>query len=345
MIGLFIASNWYIYYNYTDYVLNESGDLSRISYDFSYKKYDRNLIQEELNYPNITIDQYSSLDIEKPYVLTIGDSFMNGANEKTWLQNQMGIEKLVHLNERVRGDFLSILEKIKDNPPKYLLLERVERGISKTYTKEFQTKTVVSVKKKTVMKQEEPNRLEFFKFINSANYKFIVKYFFDFKSDNFFINQLKKTVLKLGGRKKELENDGFFSVEGQTLFFSNEDFKTKHINQDILKRIVDNYVLLNKQLKSYGTKLIVMVVPDKLTVYGPYLKKPIEKLFYDKLYYALNSNDILSINLKEYLQKQVKNTPDLYQPDDTHFSKKGTKIIGQYIGKQINKIDKQIKGE
>ena len=340
IIVVSLSFHYIIYTNYTHYILKESGDLSRISYDLSYKDYKRNDIEEKLNFDILNINDYIKSN-KQFFIATMGDSFMNGACERTWIQNNMKIDNIAHIKELMTPNSIAnVIKKLKSNPPKYFVIERIERGVVKTFTQDFDNifDNKIKILEKTPLKYSKQSS-NIFEFVNSGNYKFIIKYLFDFKSDNFFINQLKSIFLDLGGVKKELSNNKFFSVDNNILFFTNEDFKTSYANDEIVEKIVYNFKLFKNILDSYGTTLVVSIIPDKLTLYGEYLKQPIRKDFYNKLYLKLKTSGIHTVDNNSNLKKNLFLDKDIYQPDDTHFSKIGAVLTGKEIAKYIKEIE------
>jgi len=69
------------------------------------------------------------------------------------------------------------------------------------------------------------------------------------------------------------------------------------------------------------------------------LKIPIKSTFYNNLLSKLEENGVKAVNILEVLEEKLFSVKDIYQPDDTHFSRKGAVIVGKGISEYLNKLE------
>jgi hypothetical protein len=337
-----LLSHYLIYEKFTKYLLHDAGDLSRINYDLSYRSQIRNKIIDKNKY-----FFFKEGEKNNSFVTTMGDSFLNCKNEKTCIQNYFSIEHYPVTHFSLRPDkysFPQVLDSTLDYlNSEYFILESVERGLVPTYgSRLFSLNDIQSESIQQDNNKGEKTKIEFFKFLNTANFKFIFRKLLDlssFRSDNFFVNQVQSMFFGKAVKKKL--NRDFFSVNPNQLYFSNDDYKSKFVSDSQMSTIVQNFVYLNKKLERAGQVLILVIVPNKLTVYGPSLKEPIYIDFYNKLITELEKNKIHFVNLKDKYSKLIYRENDLYQSDDTHLSRKGSIITGRLISDYISSLTDQ----
>lgn len=352
-IGIIILFNYIVFTRWTHYILSSAGDLSRLSYDLSYRSYMRQPVTEKMN-TTVYSPGKRVVSTSVPFLIaTQGDSFFDCACQGTCLQNYFDFpsSSILHLNISARPEPLIeylFSPEFQKKPPKYLIVERVERGIFRTMTPDY-SKIWMKIKNDNTYAEQysKTNIIEaeygffegnqFFSFINSANMKLLISDFLGVFPETYMSSKIKSILVGIGGMKAELQKP-FFSIHGSTLFYTSEDYKTKNIPDTMMQTIVDNYLFLQSKLKPFGTKLIIAIMPDKLSIYGPYLKKPIYKNGYRKLIKALNENGIMALDIQRFINANI-DVIDFYQPDDTHFSRKGAQLTGAFIGDEIRKLE------
>ena len=246
-----LLSHYLIYEKFTKYLLHDAGDLSRINYDLSYRSQIRNKIIDKNKY-----FFFKEGEKNNSFVTTMGDSFLNCKNEKTCIQNYFSIEHYPVTHFSLRPDkysFPQVLDSTLDYlNSEYFILESVERGLVPTYgSRLFSLNDIQSESIQQDNNRGEKTKIEFFKFLNTANFKFIFRKLLDlssFRSDNFFVNQVQSMFFGKAVKKKL--NRDFFSVNPNQLYFSNDDYKSKFVSDSQMSTIVQNFVYLNKKQDS-----------------------------------------------------------------------------------------------
>ncbi len=306
------------------------GDLARMSYKFDLINTRKNI--DNLPLKHINFKDYNS---EKVDVITIGDSFSNGAGGGINRYYQDYISSRYNLKVLNLPDFSEtnnyidsivillnsgFLDKVK---PKYIILECVQRnvysniGLSKLtlnlnysgniFDKINQTKDIFNPK-------NNPNNVGF---INNLNYnliKYNLKFYYNgygrFK--NYYIEQL---------------NGNFFSsdVKNELIFFRDDIDFLKYQTKENIEKLNDRINELASLLKEKGISLYFMPTVDK---YNLYREKLVNKEKYPKSiffeYLSSLKKNYKFIDTKKILLSELNgdNSIDLYHSDDTHWSSK-----------------------
>ncbi len=98
------------------------------------------------------------------------------------------------------------------------------------------------------------------------------------------------------------------------------------------------WIALQRELARYGHKLLVILVPNKYTVYAPLLREkeaPLPPSYLDNLAADLNQAQVPVINLRPDFAKRaaadLKHGELLYWKDDTHWNSRGIAVAAQHI--------------
>ena len=81
-------------------------------------------------------------------------------------------------------------------------------------------------------------------------------------------------------------------------------------------------------MKTYNTKLILLIAPDKFHIYQNYLKR--KKTYNNKIFECFRKNelDFKFIDYDILLENSIKNgTKEIYHFDDTHWTWKASEIL------------------
>jgi hypothetical protein len=128
----------------------------------------------------------------------------------------------------------------------------------------------------------------------------------------------------------------------EMLFLSGE-----HNGDDTSRPVNAAYwVWLERELRSDGFRLIVLLVPDKFTVYEPlFLGREAQNRpasdYLDRLERSLSSAGVPVVNLKNVFQtqaaRQLPSNSYLYWLDDTHWNGHGMRIAAEEIDRAVRR--------
>jgi hypothetical protein len=129
-----------------------------------------------------------------------------------------------------------------------------------------------------------------------------------------------------------LSTDKLFSNRkaSRLLYFAEDELKKSWSDKD-QAAAVDNLKRIQYEFAKKGLRLLVIVVPDKSSVYRPYLSKEASKVGYPDVSEQLKTAGVNSVNLLSYFQHAAGETIDLYLPNDTHLSTQGYKLMASKV--------------
>ena len=319
------------------------GDLNRlgkISIDASY----RNQFQKELDAPQNYTD-FSALNLEEEgnsfNILTIGDSFSQKRGHG--YQNYLTTDTTSIVNFNTRSYTIPSYNPIdlafkmtegdvfKNLHIDYLIVQSVERSIvTRSEKLDHSTKITIegleaSKKVQDTNHSSTPNR----------NYNDYLKFPFYTILYNFSDNAIYSPV------HQKAINKEVFSSNNSLLFFE-EDITAleKNNNLELVNNLNTELNILAHKLKKRSITLIVLPSPDKYDLYYEHIttKNNPKPLFFD--YIRDLKKEYIYIDSKRILKKHIDNgSKDIYFVDDTHWSPKGARIIGDAISDSIAKSE------
>lgn len=334
-----ILFNYFMWENYTKKILigengKSSGDLSRLGYIASslfLRTSDNNLsdVHSEGSDLNYTTSK-QSFDI-----VTFGDSFSNagGGGINPFYQDYIATmfrKRVLNLQDIVKtGNYLNSLvvlanSGLLDNlKVKTVIIESVERSFIGRMTPKLDITRNQDIEKvKVLLKNSKyANSPPHYDFMNNSNLKFLRYNFYRKFSDNGFNNIVYKMPLR----------KSLFSVENSNdLLFYGDDIKNINMyNNNDLSAINENLNRLASLLNQHNIKLVVLVAPNKYTIYSDLL---IEQNKYGKSNFFEDFKKLPKeyefIDSKNILQNAVlSGDKDIYYADDTHWSYKASELI------------------
>jgi len=229
-------------------------------------------------------------------------------------------------------------EAFKKTPPKVFVLEVVERQLNilpkiagdckvhnKVHNININVKPIPSIRP-TLDVYRNKNRPAF-----NTRFPYAVKYlqtFFEWHAGNNQAYVFNLITPKLFSSKV---NNKLLVYEG--------DVKKKNWNDNLIADIKCRLVNIQNLVQANGSTLfVVMIAPDKLTVYSPYIKEssfaklsPISRLSEDPSLHTPRFDLPLQLALG-------KNIEDLYLPNDTHWASKGQEIAAMTLQKYISEF-------
>jgi hypothetical protein len=134
-------------------------------------------------------------------------------------------------------------------------------------------------------------------------------------------------------------------LNGDTLLFTTLDVASVNVSDAQLVKWTDYWSWLSTELRKDKLILVVLLVPDKYTVYQPLFLTPEKELDGDKylhqLEQRLNENGVPVVNLID--QYRLQSAADqnkhvyLYWRDDTHWNERGMKIAAEAVQHLLSK--------
>ncbi|MDT8423755.1 MAG: hypothetical protein RQ724_08270 [Desulfuromonadales bacterium] len=318
------------------------GELAQTGYLYDHTAPRRNTI--DLPHRHLRYAEYAGQKID---VLTIGDSFSQGGGNgpnRFYQDYIVSLQDLAVLNLPVKIDSANnLIESVailvnsgflEHINPRYILLQRSEKNLyqfaettdlGKSLPPE-QIKNMLANTNAPADSDAAPGTLNLpgNHFLNPANLKWLwykIGYFF---SHNAFISHVYR---------EELDRSLFSGAHGDALLFLDKSLdkhrdKQKALDERAVRRINDNLNRLASLLAETNIRLVFMPVPDKYSLYRPYLREKhySRSAFFEhlrwqpKVYQLIDTDTILAQELKNGVK-------DLYWIDDTHWSGKASKAI------------------
>jgi hypothetical protein len=336
LFGIFIGLNAIIWFSWTRDITDpqrKGGDLLRIGYI-------QGFVSPHIQADNLSRHHMEAKDFSlKPVdMVTVGDSFSLGGSLKVGCyqdhiaslrslsilniptQKELSFQPVTMLVRLINSGYL---DRVR---PKYLLLQTIEReavnrlahGVDLTGSA-----TLDELEKEFCERKPTPLDMDRnLRFINNGNWQFVVnniQYRFSDEafSSNVVVSQLKQP---------------FFSTRrGDILIFHRHDIAAaRKATPPVMAKVNDNLNLLADILRVKGITLVFMPVPDKLTLYEPYLNNRTypKSIFFEELrklpkrYHLIDAKQILSREL-------AAGTLDLYYQGDTHWTWKACEAIAK----------------
>lgn len=118
------------------------------------------------------------------------------------------------------------------------------------------------------------------------------------------------------------------------LYYAHDERKFERWSEADASALLDRMVAWRDRAKSAGVQLHFLVIPDKSSVYWPYIK-PEQRLPYpekgERLFALIGEKLGAEYNLLPYLREQAALQPDLYAPNDSHFSARGFRLLAARV--------------
>lgn len=274
-------------------------------------------------------------------VLTIGDSFTNGADGGSYpdyLVNHYGFKVL---NVRLgRYDPLQILYILNESgwldriSARVVLLESVERAVQYRYGHDIIRPLKIGVNELKRLLQRPTNSEELSQkfmppIMYNANMNYVISKLHHLCNPEELSAETGITELD----RKLFTNPGYENV----MLYYKDDlmYLSDPINADMLSQNLNNAANL---LKARGIKLVFFVGVDKYDLYYPYIidkKGRPENPFFPKVR-AVQGKDYVFVDTIKPLRDALEHgEKDIYFMNDTHWSHKGIKIVCDEIVKYI----------
>lgn len=274
-------------------------------------------------------------------IITLGSSCSNGGGGAYYQDYLTDKYSLKILNIPCRNSnpseilaMLAVKGYIQNIKPRYVIVECVERnfpGITKWKPAALENKADKFITLSSTEKDKED--MGFFSPIRlKANI-------------NFFQNKLYARThndglsdkVKITGITDELFNG---LKTGKMLYYYADDMNYLKSEHDT-EKINESLNMLSDFLAEYDIKLIFLAVPDKHSLYFPYIidsRDILENPSYNKLKLARKNYSFIDVKgiLRDVLNTEL--IQDLYWGDDTHWSYKAHKFVGDHIASLFSQL-------
>lgn len=284
-------------------------------------------------------NQTQSLDEAK--ILFFGDSFFSTSLDS--LPLPVEIEKSSNLKTFYPPNNVDVFQYLLKNnyqnkSQKIIVIETVERNIDINLGLEDRpSMKLASASAASGLDQ----KLTTFLF-NQTESEYFIK-------NNYFLKPIRLWLKQLAYQYfGDIDNmTRLYSYNPKMLFFSEEVSFNQDVNKlrpENIEKLIGKIVQLNKELKEkYNLKMILVVVPNKLSIYHDILKNdPGYDNFLPLLQLELKKQNIDYIDLyQEYsLIHQNDHNFALYYSNDTHYTPSGKMIL---VNKLLEKIKNHLK--
>ncbi|MBR4264892.1 MAG: hypothetical protein IKQ46_02430 [Bacteroidales bacterium] len=290
-------------------------------------------IFKPVNYCYIeNVDNYDSLKNKE--IITIGDSFSQGTT--MGYQNYLGhklnktISNFRIKEARPENTGYTLLKKNMIPKCKVLITESVERTFIKSLSDEF---TIFdNIQKKEIITNNEKNLLNFFKpqDIEIKSYDFNFKKLLNYYTNKFTISKSYKKLKLIQPMFTARKYSEYLYIYNNKKNWDG-DLLFQYLTENEIKKAKNNLNSLIEEAEKQNIKLIYMIPADKYDMYydfienNPYPPNPSFDYFKD-----LDTN--IFVNTKQILTPYLKNgEKDIYRVNDTHWSIKAAKIVGEHL--------------
>jgi hypothetical protein len=164
-----------------------------------------------------------------------------------------------------------------------------------------------------------------------------------FQQDLFFNISAVRNSLNINHKKSFISSkvinsplkrsDLFSNPKSNRLLYLKDDLNKFKWSQEEIDASINGLLKIKNQFKAERIQLIVVVIPDKLSIYeddlleGPQQESSIHERLYKE--------NLSLLNLKKEFKKIRFEQKDLYAPNDSHLSVEGYQYLGKLIADQI----------
>lgn len=127
------------------------------------------------------------------------------------------------------------------------------------------------------------------------------------------------------------------------LFFGADSSLKSKWSVDGIRGAAENVRAIQDRAEQHGITVIVLVIPDKSTIYSKYFKitpQPVTVPVPD-VWRELAVRGVSQVDLKAVLSRAVPGTVDLYLPDDTHLGNGGYILIGRAVADVLSSVSRR----
>jgi alginate O-acetyltransferase complex protein AlgJ len=267
---------------------------------------------------------------EKPDVVIIGDSFIVGdtLSQEELLSEVLQAELKIKVYAMAPADIRDFLNdpRFVDNPPKVVILERVEQQISPGGI-EKPKQDLYKLNWARLRQRLTQNRtVSYIDVIQNRIFKWNALNFLRARLMEFFY-------------KKPPAPAGLKLFDDRPMLF-NRLVERLHLSENQTKQIARTLESYNAVLQSRGIKFIFLPVPCKKTIYYDIAPGKFESDAFSRFTTYLQTDGITTVNLEQAFLDARKQNEDLllYQLDDSHWNYEAVKITAGLLASIINEM-------
>jgi len=336
--------NWLFFILFGSYLLSVlyfswqnqplDGGLTRIG---AYSEVDYGWHHPQIVFPDILFTKANyTQDYDRHYdVVILGDSFVVSRPNATWvnyLVEKTGLSVISFHHEHFSPNQIIHSPQFQKTPPQFFIYESVERIYIDRINSLDSMDTPLSVHASPVVLALTPQPIDKIA-IHRPISQSLEKAFPE--SINFIYNWTKRVIFNRSEVVKlNLKTDitPLFSSQNQVnLLVYAEDFEKQHTEDERLQTAAEKKAQLENYVSSNGiTRLIVLVFPDKSTVYQAYLQA--DEWEQASIFERMKQQGTPLLNLDEVMKTAVQaGQQDVYLPNDTHTGSIGYELAAQLL--------------
>ena len=329
VFALFHIAIWNIYTNKI-FALSKNhyvGDLGRVTYQFDLLTKRKN----EVSLPILHISK-TNYSAQKIDVITIGDSFSNGAagGLNSYYQDYLATKKNLNImNIQMIGghNFIETIVGLYNNGilkeihPKAIIIETVQRVIPSFYSRELNFSFSPNINNITEILKDDifTNPIPELKIINVINYKVPFYTLLSSVKENSVHNGYKFTLSK---------NLFSSNTPNKLITYKTDINNLSHFTPANIEYVNKNFNKLASLLKKLNIELYFMPAVDRYDLYYDYIlnNKYLKNDFFDLI--REMPKEYKFVDTKKILLPFLENgEKDIFYSDDTHWSYKASDII------------------
>jgi hypothetical protein len=299
-----------------------SGDLTRVG-KLSERDFGWNKPQPEIQI--LQADRAS-----KPDVIVLGDSFSASNTWQTVAMQKSGL-KVLTFNWLSLGHPSCIEEWLESASRIYpsastVIVETIERSFFERFNVgKAVCKRVSAVPSTILVKPTDITRAQGAREIMPDPIYALKAFISTFKRFDQSTLRGKATVAPLN------RADLFSNRRSDLLLYYSDDDDKRNWTENATANSVIFLSALNASAKRHNMRLLIAVIPNKLTVYSRYLKVPKQGNSAANVWNEMRNQGIPQIDLFDLFAPKVASIPDFYLSNDTHLSTSGYIFMGESI--------------
>ncbi|MBC3919965.1 hypothetical protein H8L32_21015 [Undibacterium sp. CY18W] len=127
----------------------------------------------------------------------------------------------------------------------------------------------------------------------------------------------------------------FSNNKSDRLLYFRIDERKREWEKAVIARCIANLKSLQEMAAQRGWKFLLIIVPDKSTVYKQFVRDAEDRINYPDVFSEIDAAGINQVKLLPYFEQQASQVVDLYRPGDTHLSFSGYQLMAKKIQEKL----------